>query len=186
MLAPILESKPTLRQWAKKTRAALDLPALSEKLCGRLVTLPEFRRAENVLLYAAMPDELDVLSLARTPEKRFFLPRCAEKRRLAIHEFPCDLVTSAWGIREPDAESPESSPETLDLVLVPGLAFTLSGDRLGYGGGFYDRFLPKLRSGCAAVGVCPDELVLEKLPVDSWDFPMEILVTPAEIFRGGV
>ena len=179
-------AKSALREWAKGVRAALDLPALSATLCARLASLPEFQRAENVLLYAAMRDELDVLSLARTPEKRFFLPRCAEKRRLTIHEFPCPLVTSAWGIREPGAESPEISPETLDLVVVPGLAFTRSGARLGYGGGYYDRFLPRLRNECVTVGVCPDELVLENLPVDSWDFPVGILVTPAEIFRGGV
>ena len=179
-------SKSALRAWARGVRVALDLPALSTKLCSRLESLPEFASSENVLLYAAMADELDVLPLAATPGKRFYLPRCAENRRLAIHEYPCSLVVSRYGIREPGADSPEIAPEILDLVVVPGLAFTRDGKRLGQGGGFYDRFLPRLRKECVTVGVSPGELVAENIPVDSWDFPVEILVTPAEIFRGGV
>ena len=185
MSAPTPVSKPALRAWAREIRAALDLPPLSQALCERLASLPEFVFAENVLLYAALPGEIDVLSLAATPGKRFYLPRCAENRQLTIHEYPCSLVVSRYGIREPDAHAPETSPEKLDLVVVPGLAFTREGVRLGYGGGYYDRFLPKLRRECAIVGAAPDELVLESLPVDPWDFLVKILATPTEIFRGG-
>ena len=181
----MIASKSAIREWAREIRAALDLPPLSQALCERLASLPEFVFAENVLLYAAMAEELDVLPLAETPGKRFYLPRCAENRQLTIHEYPCSLVVSRYGIREPDTESPEISPEKLDLVVVPGLAFTRGGNRLGNSGGYYDRFLPKLRRECAIVGVAPDELVLESLPVDPWDFPVKILATPTEIFRGG-
>jgi 5-formyltetrahydrofolate cyclo-ligase len=177
MPVPTRESKPALRAWAREARALLDLPLLSREICVHLEALPAFQKARHVLLYAAMPDEIDVLSLAWTPEKRFYLPRCGKNRRLTIHEYPCPLVVSAFGIREPASELPEIDPGALDLALVPGLAFTVQGGRLGQGGGYYDRFLPRLSESCITVGVSPEALVTPSLPTDSWDQKLSLVVT---------
>ncbi len=177
MPAPTPESKPALRAWARKVRAGLDLPALSTKICAQLTALPEFQRARNILLYAAMPTEIDILALAGTSGKQFYLPCCEKSRRLSIHAYPCSLIISPFGIREPAPEPPEIDPESLDLALVPGLAFTPEGARLGQGGGYYDRFLPRLAEGCVTVGIAPEALICASLPTDPWDQKLSLVLT---------
>jgi 5-formyltetrahydrofolate cyclo-ligase len=169
-------SKTEWRTWALEARQGLDLPSLSVGLCERLLMELRDTPGREILLYAATVCELEVLTLAhRLPEKRFYLPRCAPSRRLAIHAYPCPLVLSRFGIREPEATLPEVSPVILDMVLVPALVLDTRGFRLGYGGGYYDRFLPRLRDDCRTVGIAP--FVVEELPTDSWDVPVGDLLT---------
>ncbi|MGC4047869.1 MAG: 5-formyltetrahydrofolate cyclo-ligase [Armatimonas sp.] len=165
--------KAALRAFAREVRARQDPPIL----WPILAVLPEFQRAQHVLLYAAMHSEIDVLPLADTTDKQFYLPRCAPKRRLAIHNYPCPLVAGPFGIREPAATLPEVEPEILDLVLVPGLLFTTRGIRLGYGGGYYDRFLPRLRKDCITVGITSSPQLAPELPEEPWDYPVSLVVT---------
>ncbi len=155
----------------------LDLAVLSEALCAQIASLPEFQCARNILLYAAMPTEIDILSLVGTSGKQFYLPRCEKNHRLTIFEYPCLLVVSPFGIREPAPEPPEIDPESLDLALVPGLAFTPEGARLGQGGGYYDRFLPRLSEGCVTVGIAPMALIRASLPLDFWDQKLSLVLT---------
>lgn len=161
--------KSEWRAWALEARRTLDLASLSAPLHAAL--LPAVAGARHVLLYAATEWELDVLPLAsELPEVQFYLPRCAPQRRLAIHAYPCPLVTSRYGIREPATSEPEVDPAVLDLVLVPALVLDARGYRLGYGGGYYDRFLPRLRLDCRTLGIAP--LTVAMLPIDLWDIPV--------------
>ena len=107
---------------------------------------------------------------------QFYLPRCAPERRLAIHAYPCPLTLGSFGIREPHESVPEVSPEILDLVLVPALVIDERGYRLGYGAGYYDRFLPKLPKTCRTFGIAP--FLVPKLPTDSWDVPVDGIFVP--------
>ena len=183
MLTPAPMTKPEWRTWAQARRRELDRDHLSAVLRQRLVALPEFAAAQTVLVYVATPEELDFLPLTTLAPKRFALPRCAPKRRLAVHAYPCPLIVSPFGLREPAATEPELAPEELDLVLVPALAATPQGDRLGYGGGYYDRFLPRLRPNTPTLLVLPDAHLVETLPLDPWDIPVKIIVTETRILR---
>jgi 5-formyltetrahydrofolate cyclo-ligase len=87
------------------------------------------------------------------------------------------LVTGAHGISEPCGEV--VAPGSIDLVLVPGLAYTLAGARLGQGGGHYDRFLPTLAASCTSVGVCFVEQLLDELPTESHDGNVDRVVVDA-------
>lgn len=182
--------KTALRLWAKNRRVALDMPRLSETLTERLYTLPEFNSARRIFLYLAMPDEVNVESLIEKSEKHWYAPRCAPRRRLAIHPYTPHntlLRPGPFGIREPDPETtPEADPAILDLVIVPALAFSQQCDRLGYGGGYYDRFLPRLSASCTRVGLLPSALVLPLLPYDPWDAPLNLVITEDNIFRRGL
>jgi 5-formyltetrahydrofolate cyclo-ligase len=71
-------------------------------------------------------------------------------------------------------------PATLDVVVVPGLAFTPDGHRLGQGGGHYDRFLTRVRPGCLTIGVCFREQLVAELPVEAHDVPLTAVVTDAD------
>lgn len=178
-----MTSKVALRHWAKATRAALDLPTLSAQLCERFGALPLFQAAQHILLYAGTEEEINLLPLTQAPHKHFYLPRCAPQRRLAIHAYPCPLVISAFGIAEPAASEPEVPPTHLDLVIVPALALTPTGQRLGYGGGYYDRFLPRLAPTCQTIGVIPNALLCENLPGEPWDFPVNFVFTESKFLR---
>jgi len=81
---------------------------------------------------------------------------------------------------EPEGE--KSSPEKVDIVVVPAVAFDLQGHRLGYGKGYYDRFLKKTKA--VKVGVAYDFQIVEKLPAEQHDIPVDLIITPARRKRG--
>ncbi len=182
MLTPPL-SKAQWREWARASREPLDTVPLLE----RLLALPEYVAARHVLLYLALPGEIVVETFAGTPgDKTFYAPRVAPRRVLTVHWYvpgQTPLVQNAWGLREPAPDVPEISPDTLDLVIVPGLCFDELGNRVGYGGGYYDRFLPRLRAGCITVGVAGENAVVPTLPTESHDVPVFIIVTQERTFR---
>lgn len=182
--------KPHLRLWAQQRRAEIDWAALSETLTERVASLPEMKAARNILLYLAMRNEVSVERLIEArgeSTRRWYAPRCAPGRRLAVHRYlpgETALRRGPFGIREPDPErEPEIAPFPLDLVLVPALLLSEQGDRLGYGGGYYDRFLPTLAPGCKRVAALPDALVLPHLPRDPWDQRLDVLVTETRVLR---
>ncbi len=84
------------------------------------------------------------------------------------------LVPAAFGILEPPSDAPGLEPQKLDLIIVPGLAFSPAGYRIGYGGGFYDRFLAD--SSAQSVGLCYSAF-LRSLPTDPWDKPVHFIAT---------
>lgn len=178
--------KPALRRWAKERRSQLDLPALSAILRERLTALPEWRTARRTLLYVPLPGEVDLLPLTQDSTRRWHLPRCAPGRRLAIHPFvpgESSLIAGPFGLLEPDPAVGETDPQTLDLVVVPALSLSENGARLGYGAGYYDRFLPHLSPRCVRVGALPDALLRPELPSDPWDIPLDCVVTETRCFR---
>lgn len=174
------QTKGEWREWAFKTRAHLDMPALSALLREQLVQLPQWQIASHILLYLSMPGEISVEELAVSGTQQYYVPRCAPKRRLAIHPYTpgvTPLRSGPFGIREPDPTLvPEIPPETIDLVIVPGLVLSEDGWRIGYGGGYYDRFLPRLRPDCLRVGLFPAELIVPTVPVDPWDARLDIVL----------
>jgi 5-formyltetrahydrofolate cyclo-ligase len=183
--------KAALRRWARSmTFDPIDLASASKLVVDRILRLPEYLEARHVLLYLAMPHEVNVEDLMRhesRPTKAWYAPRCAPDRRLAIHEYdPLTTVmrSGPHGIREPDRDQvPEIEPAAIDLILVPGLLFTPLGDRLGYGGGYYDRFLPQLPDRCKRLGIASDSQIVQDLPHDSWDAAVDFVVTPTSVLR---
>jgi 5-formyltetrahydrofolate cyclo-ligase len=185
--------KVALRRWAKARRANLDLPFLSRLLTRRLQALPEISGEKTCALYLAMPDEFAVDELANVHDAisgvRWYAPRCLPGRKLGFYRYrPGETILeiSRFGVREPATENAiPLSPEAFDVVIVPALLLTAQGVRLGYGGGYYDRFLPQLRPDCVTIGVLPSALVVRDLPQDSWDIPLQMVVTEREVYRTG-
>lgn len=183
-------SKSELRLWAHERRTHLPRAALSEILARRISELPEWNAVTHVMLYLSMPEEISTETILTLPtSKHWYIPRCAPQRRLAVHSFQPEVTPlrpGPFGIREPDPRQvPEVEPTILDMVIVPALLLTPEGERLGYGGGYYDRFLPRLRSDCFRVGAIPETLLVEHLPQDPWDAPLDIVVTPEHYYYRG-
>lgn len=159
-----------------------DVVALSRALCARLAAWLPLLEACTVMAYLAFRNEPDVSGLfTLLPHVRWALPRVAGKR-LAVHPYlPERLVRHRFGMLEPDAALPEIPPEEIDVVLVPGVAFDRQGGRLGYGGGYYDRFLPTTRA--LRVGITYDACLVDSLPCAESDVRMHWIATPTQIIR---
>lgn len=154
---PDAASKAPLRAEMRALRRSLPgRDERSETLWRHVTALPAMAAAETVLGFTSLPGEPDTTSL---------FVWCAATGRLAA---------------VPEAEVEASWP---DVVIVPGLAFTAAGDRLGQGGGWYDRFLAEVRDDCIAVGVCFVEQIVESLPVEPHDVAVDHVVTDQGVVR---
>jgi len=174
MPAPLTpHDKAGWRRWARETRAGLpdrsaDVTApLTAFLCGRGV--------RRVLAYRALPGEPDVSALADTFDLLAPRARFRPTPHLTLHPWHTATEVSRFGALQPPAEAPRVALETVDAVLLPGLAFDRRGVRLGYGGGFYDRLLPGF-SGLT-VGVVWDALRVAELPHEAHDLRVGFLAT---------
>lgn len=169
--------KPELRRQLLKRRARLDTERIGEAAAAALADFLRRRGAGRVLLYLPFRGEPSPLGLLRRyPEARYFLPRTAPGG-LSVHPFDAPRERHRYGFEQPAAGAPEVDPASLDAVVVPGLAFDRAGGRLGYGAGYYDRFLATLPPRVLRIGLVPEALVLEALPRDPWDVPVDFLAT---------
>lgn len=179
--------KSTLRTHFCTLRESLspdEVAAASVALCRRLANWAVLTGAETILTYLAFRSEID-LSLLFTllPDKRWVVPRI-EGTRLMLHPYdPTRLVRHRYGMLEPAADLPTVDPQTVDVALVPGVAFDPQGGRLGFGGGFYDQFL--LTTRAVRVGIAHDCCLAERLPCKEHDQRMDWVVTPTRTFQCG-
>lgn len=188
-------SKPALRSRLLRAREALSPQerALEQRLIQQHVeTLPQWRRASAVCGYAAMGSEVSCDSLlndALAAGKRVLLPRCIPGRKLAWHQIASEWRTQLhihpYGMGEPDPiRCPQVDPRELEpgrlVVIVPAVGLDpCSGGRLGYGGGYYDRFLASLDTGVFTLGICYEcQLVALSTLVEPTDVPLDAIVSP--------
>jgi len=155
-------------------------------LCERLKA--QIPSAHTILFFAPLPDELDVwpvLELSLALGVNCALPFFDAKKKTygakLLKNLATDIVPGKFGVREPAADCAEIPLDKFDLILVPGLAFDLSGNRLGRGKGFYDRILAEA-SGIKC-GVCHDFQLLEKIPAEPHDAPVDFIFTPSRSVR---
>ena len=158
----------------------------SSEVCNRLQA--QMASAHTLLFFAPLPDELDIwpvlelsLALGNTCALPFF---DAEKKTYGarvLNHLATDIVTGKFGVREPASSCAEIPLNKFDLVLVPGMAFDLHGNRLGRGQGFYDRLLAEA-SGVKC-GVCYDLQLLEKMPTEPHDAKVGFILTPSRVVR---
>lgn len=176
--------KTELRRWAKTLRAELDIARLSQQIGVHLAEFLRERGLGHVLLYSAFCNEIDLSALQEQYPASYYLPR-VDGQGLQIHPLLGPLVRHRYGFLEPSPAAPTADPKVLQAVLVPGLAFDRQGHRLGYGQGFYDRFLGGLGLEVLTVGVAPEALVLERLPADPWDVPVQYLASETGVRGSG-
>ncbi|GMU37032.1 MAG: 5-formyltetrahydrofolate cyclo-ligase [Phycisphaerae bacterium] len=185
-------AKGLLRQRLRETLAAMtadEHDVGSRRACHRLFDLPEYVRAEVVMVFLSLPTEIDTTPLVLRcwqDRKRVVAPKVSwEQRRMLpveIQSLSDDLVAGEFGLREPISGVPFPL-SMIDLVIVPGLGFDEYGNRLGRGRGFYDRFLASPEFTGVACGLAYEIQVVPNLPVGPTDRPVNLLVTDARIRR---
>lgn len=154
----------------------------AQAVAARILALPAYQSARTVMTYAAARGEIAleaVMADALLRGKALALPLCTGPGRMQARRVTdlSRLRPGRYGIPEPGPDCPELAPETIDLILVPGVAFDPRGGRVGQGGGYYDRFLPLSRA--LRVGVCPEFALLDRVPVRAHDQRMDAVVTPS-------
>ena len=170
------KSKPMLR------RACRDVPrpsaAASRVICARAAQCGEFAAAKTVLAFYPLASEPDIRPLLQhilDSGRTLLLPRTeggGVMRALRVRSLAELEKRPPYGIYEPPETAAELTP---DVVLVPGMAFDEAGYRLGHGGGYYDRYLSGFTGG--TIGVSFDALVLEAVPREAHDRPVDVIVT---------
>lgn len=191
--------KSNLRARLKASRAAIpadERAAIDAAICERLVETSEYEKCEIILTYLSTEREVDTRDLvmrAIADGKRVALPRCVPgTREMSWHLVKGldGLATSSFGIEEPpDEDDTLVRPNTLKharaLAIVPALAFDEAGLRIGYGGGFYDTFLPSFPG--TTVGLCRESHLLESLAakgvVEEHDRAVNLVVTERRIIE---
>ena len=160
----------------KAERSATELNALSHAICQRMETHPIYQAAGTILLYHPLPDEVDVRPLLRAYwNKRLLLPVVVgQELELRMYAGENTLAAGAFGILEPTGEA-FTELDAIELAVVPGIAFTEDGHRLGRGGGYYDRLLPQL-THAFRLGVCWPFQMVESLPSESYDIRMDEVI----------
>ena len=154
-----------------------------------LAAIAEFRDADVLFLYVAIGQEVETAAIAGRAwqeGKTVAVPRVCWTTRtmqaVVCESFEAGLAVGRYGLLEPVSGEP-IEPGRLDLIVVPGLAFDRQGRRLGRGGGFYDRFLSQPGLTATRAGIAFRQQVLDELPVDDRDEPVDLLVTDAEVLR---
>lgn len=168
-------SKPEWRRWARQVRSSLPVFELSRAMSAHLAELLARRELRHVLLYSAFGHEPDPAGVQELWPGQYYLPR-TEGAELRVHPLPAPLVRHRFGFLEPSPTAPQADPGVLEVVVLPGLAFDSRGYRLGYGQGFYDRFLPTVPQALR-IGFVPQALIVPTLPTDPWDLPAHYLVS---------
>lgn len=174
--------KKELRSFYVKKRKESFSKEKSIAISKKVTALDEYKSANNILCYASYNSEVDTFWLMEkilTEGKSLYLPRCVT----ATHEMEICNVSSldelsdgAYGIKEPTGNG---VCVPLDLVIVPMVAFDREKNRLGYGGGYYDRFLAK--TDAVRVGIAFSEQESDKLIGEPTDIPMDIIITEKEV-----
>jgi 5-formyltetrahydrofolate cyclo-ligase len=186
-------TKETLRRFALDRRALQpEREALSQVIVETLFDLPEFAAAGTVLLYLDARTEVrtrhalpDLLSSG----KRIVVPWC-EAGELKLFRLGGidELASGSYGIMEPRVElrlnaARLASPEELDLLVVPGVAFDRRGGRLGHGRGYFDKLLAGVRRDAALIGLAFDCQIFDDVPIEIHDVSMHYVITETTTYR---
>lgn len=135
---------------------------------------------KNIALYCPLPHEVNLMPLLQEyPQHRFAFPRCMPGRQLQFYHVttPAEqMEPGSMGIPAPALHLPIIAAEDLDIIVVPGVAFTRTGARLGYGGGYYDRYLPRCTKAKVLALAFPEQMV-EDIATEPHDIPLPLVIT---------
>ncbi len=178
----IRASARKLREEASKIQAA----EMSTRIAERIVTMDEYMKAERVLCYVALRDEVQTSGLLHEIQRSgrtLYLPRTKGSQLDVVRVTPeTRMISGAFGVLEPE-DGELAAIEEMDLVLAPGVAFDRAGNRLGYGKGYFDRLLASCR--CPVIGLAYEVQIFDQIPTREGDVPIDKVVTEKNVYVRG-
>jgi 5-formyltetrahydrofolate cyclo-ligase len=165
--------------------------AAGAALRARLTAVPTVADASAVFCFASFRSEIDTapfISWCLARGVAVGVPRIVGPHHMeafAVGGERRDLAPGSFGIPEPRAGLPPVEPAAFDVVIVPGSAFDREGGRMGYGGGFYDTFLARMRADAERIGICFDLQVVDRVPREPHDLCVDLIVTETRTIATG-
>ncbi|ANB60452.1 5-formyltetrahydrofolate cyclo-ligase [Anoxybacteroides amylolyticum] len=175
------QMRERLRQLTPEAKRAYD-----GQIAARLYAFPVWQRATTVALTISKGQEINTTPLIENAWKEgkiVCVPKCYPTTKTmtfrAIRSFD-QLETVYFGLSEPiEAVTDEIAPEAIDVMIVPGICFSIDGYRIGYGGGYYDRYLQQVKS--PTVSLAYPFQVMEQLPIEPHDIPVDYIITNEKV-----
>ena len=186
--------KPTLKLQVIEKREKLtkqEVKEKSRKIIDNLRSLKEFQSAKNILFYVSFNKEVNTQELIKEllgkKEKTVVVPYLIKNYPILqlseLKNFD-ELEEKSFGIMEPrEFYIREFSIDRLDLVILPGIVFDKEGYRIGFGHGYYDRFLKKLKKNVKKIGLAFEVQIVDNIPEEKHDVPVDVVVTEKGVIR---
>jgi 5-formyltetrahydrofolate cyclo-ligase len=184
-----MSGKEQLRKQVKEILSTLPRPVYEDysyKIARTLFAAPEWMNAKVIGIYVSRQPEVDTYQIIRKAweqDKIVVVPKCSPTdKRLSFRKLTefSQLESVYFGLLEPiEALTDEMTEEMIDLLIVPGLAYTRQGYRLGFGGGYYDRFLSHYSGQTLSLAF--DQQILPQFPIEDYDIPVTKIITNLEV-----
>ena len=174
-------NKNEIRDFTLKIRNRLHHYFVAQKsqiIVNNLSCVLNNKRYKNILIFMEIKNEISISNITtQYKNKNFFIPKTFKDGSMKINTLDRDkLSKNKFGILESE-DTNYADPETLDLIIVPGIAFDQNLNRIGYGKGFYDRFFSSIKKNILKAGVCYDFQLHEKIPNDPTDIKMDLVIS---------
>ena len=185
------EEKQQLRRTMRALESGLSARYKAESsraIAAHLLAMPEYQEAGTVFCFVGTDREIDtrpILEDVLAAGKRLCVPQCVGKGIMELRQVTDlrQLIPGAYGILEPSADAPLVSLDEVDFAILPCLTCNHLGQRLGQGGGYYDRFLSHYRGG--TVLLCREKLIREEIPLEPHDYPIPWVLTEVGLYEDG-
>lgn len=166
-----------------------DKACFDKKIFDRLVSSITYRHSKEIFLYASFKSEVDtwaIFDAAIAAGKKVAFPKCNENHTMTYRFVSTrdELEEKAFGILEPKDSCEEAQPCNFSLCIVPGLVFDKKGYRIGYGKGFYDRFLSKFPG--VSIGLCYSNLIVPEVPKGRFDCHVDVIISERGVYAVNV
>lgn len=184
--------KSSLRQQCRAARHALSMQQheqYAQQILQQLKQVKHYQEANTIGSYLSTDQEASTHLIHQDcweSNKSLLLPTVIDKTRMVFSEYKRDdmLIDNHWGIPEPKIDSQTSLTPLhhIDCLLIPMVGFTEQGQRLGFGGGYYDRYLQDKKTNPICIGLAYDAQKLTEIPFETWDISMNIIVTEEKTY----
>jgi 5-formyltetrahydrofolate cyclo-ligase len=191
-----LKSKKEMRKKVLELRKELlekDVLEKSKIITNKIIVLKEFLESKNIMVYMDFSNEVStkfIIEKCFEMGKKVFLPKVVRQSKRGylevyqITDIKNQLSKGTYGILEPKEEAAKKvHGKTIDMVVVPGVAFDEKRNRIGYGAGYYDAFLKDTKEGCHKVGIAFEVQICSHIPTEEHDVPLDMIVTEERIIR---
>lgn len=171
-----MQKKETLRAWAKEQRKNKKFIPIQKKLIGKLMNTEIYQKSTNIMIFYPLKYEINLLSLLEDKTKNFIFP-AIQNNEIVPYKNNDNFSIGKYNIKEPINSTVQKLSE-IDLVIIPALCVDIKGFRIGYGKGYYDKFITKLeKTRTSLISIIYDDFIVENINPSPIDQKIDMVIT---------